>query len=480
MHLPSAQPTEIGLKTTSGEVIEAPEAEVIAVQTAAQQLPSSEVDDELPSTTEELELSTTAVRSAGAGGPSSSSARDTRAPALTASFSGIASSTRRAAAAADGQTGIHCDAEHTPEAPAAPVTKAELMERSAIMFVVGSPAPVASGRKSAIKKATKELVTVASDVVFKLPIEALSTSFGNFDKLVALGWLLGDVVCGKLIEHTDAHRIGRAMSKKVAEFKADFTAPHRRVGKRKYPDGAEEKRQRDLEAAAEEEANERCAEITPPLDFGDAPAEAQERRPAATAASDAVKLEKKVRAADSAVQLAEANLTAAKREAGHAAHRYDQARDRAHKAAISKRMGDERKDALIEAQQQAADTYRKAGYIDAEFEADSALRAAKNRAADLRIDQKWGPGGTMQKWLEQQEKERRANYMSRLGPKPGTQSKERERELDEEHYMRAVLLATSRGRQGEQVRATLVRMGFTLPPGADPDCVSEEGPSGCE
>ena len=45
-------------------------------------------------------------------------------------------------------------------------------------------------------KATKGLVRLAFQLISSWPqswIETLSQSFGNFDRVVALGWLLGDV-----------------------------------------------------------------------------------------------------------------------------------------------------------------------------------------------------------------------------------------------------------------------------------------------
>ena len=41
-------------------------------------------------------------------------------------------------------------------------------------------------------------------------IDELSKSFGNFDRVVALGWLLGDAIGLPLMERVLAHKLGLA------------------------------------------------------------------------------------------------------------------------------------------------------------------------------------------------------------------------------------------------------------------------------
>ena len=66
-----------------------------------------------------------------------------------------------------------------------------------------------------------------------------------------MGWLIGDVVLGRQIDRADAHAIGRKVGKLGPTLKAEFGAPSRRVGKRKWQ--SEEARARaDAEASAEE------------------------------------------------------------------------------------------------------------------------------------------------------------------------------------------------------------------------------------
>ena len=81
------------------------------------------------------------------------------------------------------------------------LTAAAVHERAATMFVVGAAAPQASGMPSAAKRATMELVMLAYNAVNELcdaKGEALSKSFANFDRVVALGWLLGDAMGARL------------------------------------------------------------------------------------------------------------------------------------------------------------------------------------------------------------------------------------------------------------------------------------------
>ena len=109
-------------------------------------------------------------------------------------------------AATDAGPGAETPAEQV-EQPAAPPSEQQLAERAAMMFVVGARAPVASGMPAAAQEATKELVLRAWSVISalcKANGKELSSSFGNFDKLVGLGWLLGDVVIGYLIAGEDA------------------------------------------------------------------------------------------------------------------------------------------------------------------------------------------------------------------------------------------------------------------------------------
>ena len=71
------------------------------------------------------------------------------------------------------------------------------------MFVVGCSEPVASNAPPLARKATKGLVKIASELVSgwsEAYIDTFSKSFGNFDRVVALGWLLGDALGWPLLD----------------------------------------------------------------------------------------------------------------------------------------------------------------------------------------------------------------------------------------------------------------------------------------
>jgi hypothetical protein len=77
--------------------------------------------------------------------------------------------------------------------PEAAITVDALAVRADLMFIAGLPEPGASAMNALASKATKGLVRLASKLVSDWPqarIDNLSRSYGNFDRVVALGWLL--------------------------------------------------------------------------------------------------------------------------------------------------------------------------------------------------------------------------------------------------------------------------------------------------
>ena len=147
---------------------------------------------------------------------------------------------------ADGSAAIReTSSEQQPQ-----VAALELEERAGLMFVVGDPEPVASGRPAALRKATKHAVLCGAEIIRSLCKKhgpQLSASFGNFDQLVGLGWLLADVVLGCLISRADALAIGRKASKMAPDFKKEFAAPATRAGKKRF--SSDEERAQAFEAA---------------------------------------------------------------------------------------------------------------------------------------------------------------------------------------------------------------------------------------
>ena len=162
--------------------------------------------------------------------------------------------------------GVSAAIHDTSCEPLPEVADSELEERIKIMFVVGDPEPVASGRGSVLRKASKQVVLRGADLIrglCKAHGPQLSQSFGNFDQLVGLGWLLADMVIGCLVSRADAFSIGKKAGKLAPGFKKEFEAPRMRAGKRKF--SSEEERARAFSAADAEAAAIRLEPVELPF-----------------------------------------------------------------------------------------------------------------------------------------------------------------------------------------------------------------------
>jgi hypothetical protein len=145
-------------------------------------------------------------------------------------------------------------AEEGASASTAHNLEVEVMERTPMMFAVDAKAPKASGRRGIMAKPTDELVYLAWKAVRALCATArkeLSDAYGNFDQLVGLGWLIGDLLFGRLIDKADAFKIGRKAGKLGPTLEAAFSAPRIRVLGLKLVDG--ERRDHELAEAATQE-----------------------------------------------------------------------------------------------------------------------------------------------------------------------------------------------------------------------------------
>ena len=170
--------------------------------------------------------------------------------------------------------------------PAVCVPACEFKERALLMFKVDAEAPIASGRPAVTPIVTKQSLQHAWWVANELYDDIgpqLSQAYGNFDRVVALGWLLGDVALGCCIEKGDAFKVGRKAGKLAPGLQAEFDAPVRRVGKRKHASDAALKD--SLREAAEEAAATRCASVK--LPFPEAPLPALPERVLPPAPPDA-------------------------------------------------------------------------------------------------------------------------------------------------------------------------------------------------
>ena len=140
--------------------------------------------------------------------------------------------------------------------PARPLTAAVVAEHDSKMFVVGAKAAVASGLGRAASKATYLLVHLVAQHVAgysKGHVSALSGAFGNFDRVVAQGWLVADALgYDPLLEREDAFILGSAVRHRARKVKS--------------------KMERLLRAAQLEAADAAFmhAAVDPPLPFPDA------------------------------------------------------------------------------------------------------------------------------------------------------------------------------------------------------------------
>lgn len=149
--------------------------------------------------------------------------------------------------------------------PTTCLTAAAVQERAAAMFVVGTSAPQASGMSPAAKRATMELVMLAYNAANELcdtQGDALSQSFGNFDRVVALGWLLGDAMGAQLLSREQAHQVGNKARKAAVAFKAE-PLTRKKVAQRKASklNGDDPQRRALSEKAEAEEAEHLRKEI---------------------------------------------------------------------------------------------------------------------------------------------------------------------------------------------------------------------------
>ena len=267
------------------------------------------------------------------------------------------------------------------------VGELEFVERATLMFKVENHGPVASGPRPAANIVTKEMIHFAWKAIKACAKQRgleLSRAYGNWDKLVGFGWLLGDVVCGRLIDGGVAYRIGRKHGKRAPELQSAFDAPLRRMGKRTFRDDAA--RQLAQSVAAQEEADLRREpvevdfELEPPPAAAAAPAgaasssempppppRAPPRPPPAPPPRNPERLErlKLLRAAETLVSNAEGALAAATRARDQAKSAWDYALEQSRNPHRSAQIPEDRWAAWDKQEKAALETAR-ARYVTAE------------------------------------------------------------------------------------------------------------------
>ena len=134
------------------------------------------------------------------------------------------------------------------------MTSGSVAARASAMFVVGSADVRASGLPIIGKEPTKELVQIALGVTNELCDthgKALSKSFGNFDRVVALGWLIGDAVGAPLLSRVQAHAVGLKARRIGSEVKADAASIKKDAARKASKLNQEDPRRKKLVAQAQ-------------------------------------------------------------------------------------------------------------------------------------------------------------------------------------------------------------------------------------
>jgi hypothetical protein len=136
-----------------------------------------------------------------------------------------------------------------------------------MMFVKERPAATASGLGKAITEATGAAVLLAWKAVEAWPkayINELSLAFGNFDRVVSLGWLVGDLLGMQRLSQPHAFRVGGSAARVAKKIDGDIKLLRKKAGKLKL----EDPRRCEVAAAAlvEEEALLRTPFILPQVE----------------------------------------------------------------------------------------------------------------------------------------------------------------------------------------------------------------------
>ena len=150
--------------------------------------------------------------------------------------------------------------QNLPPDVAEPVFSQEwVAELYAEMFVEGAAGPVASGQTDVVREVTGNILKLTWAYVQGLAqdhINALSKSFGNFDRVVALGWLLGDAVGLPLMERKQAHTIGLKAKYEAGKIKSKEASIPREAKKAAGRLGATDPKRQQLLSEADKQVEE--------------------------------------------------------------------------------------------------------------------------------------------------------------------------------------------------------------------------------
>lgn len=191
------------------------------------------------------------------------------------------------------------------------------------MFVIGTSWPTASKVGATASQPTKGLILFVHKAVSawdEAHVQALSRSFGNFDRVVAQGWLAADALGLPLLDREQAFAFGGRVKHHGAKIDAKIDADRRTAQRRAAKQSGEARQALEAAAAAAEAqllredvpmklpevqarprpglGGKRKRDVAPPE-------EAEEAEEAAAARPTLAELRRAVRAADAAVQSAE-------------------------------------------------------------------------------------------------------------------------------------------------------------------------------
>lgn len=217
--------------------------------------------------------------------------------------------------------------------------------RAQEMFVIGTTQPTESSVGATASKPTKGLVLYVHRAVAawdEAHVQALSRSFGNFDRVVAQGWLAADALDFPLLGREQAFAFGGRVKHHGAKIDAKIDADRRTAQRRAAKESGEARQA--IEAAAAAAEAQLLREVVPmklpevqarprPGLGGKRkrdvarPEEAEEAEEAAAARPTLAELRRAVTAAEAAVQSAEEVARADKGRVERAERRRDAASD---------------------------------------------------------------------------------------------------------------------------------------------------------
>ena len=123
------------------------------------------------------------------------------------------------------------------------------------MFAVGASGPAASGLPRLAPKATKLLVKLAATFMKdleKVAVDALSAAYGNFDRLVGLGWLLADAVGMPLLTRETAYAVDLKARREASYIQVAEAAKKEDLGRAKSKLAATDPRRLQLDREHED------------------------------------------------------------------------------------------------------------------------------------------------------------------------------------------------------------------------------------